>query len=72
MYFPSSLLVVSLLASTMAFPLASTTLQRRDLQFRKYADFQVSDGKAGNALNEVKSKFPVCILAFFVFYRDVC
>ncbi|OAQ60703.2 hypothetical protein VFPPC_14118 [Pochonia chlamydosporia 170] len=46
-------------STTFALPTALFPLEKRALEFRKYADFQVSDGVAGNALNEVKAKFPI-------------
>jgi hypothetical protein len=39
--------------------MTGTPIERRALQFRKYADFEISDGKAGNALAEAQAKFPV-------------
>jgi hypothetical protein len=59
MHFSNIFVTISLVSSALALPMSITPLERRALQFREYADFQVSDGKAGNALAEVQAKFPV-------------
>lgn len=60
MHFAKFCAAISLISSTIALPIAGTSIVRRDLQFRKYADFQISGGEAGNALSEAQAKFPVC------------
>lgn len=56
MYLSRAILFVSLVASTIAAP----SRKRADLlQVQAYAQFQISDGLAGNALEEVAKKFPV-------------
>ena len=40
------------------------------LTAQSYADFQVSDGVAGNALDEVNAKFPVCLCLYQSFFID--
>ncbi|KAF7551617.1 hypothetical protein G7Z17_g4870 [Cylindrodendrum hubeiense] len=56
MYLSKAILFVSLAASTIASP----SRKRADLlQVQDYAQFQISDGVAGNALEEVAAKFPV-------------
>jgi hypothetical protein len=59
MHFTKFYVAISLISSAIALPISGTSIARRALQFREYADFQVSDGEAGNALAEVKAKFPV-------------
>lgn len=61
MHFPALVLVASMATAAIGTPLTATALQGRALQFRSYAKFQISDGKAGNALEEVKAEFPVRI-----------
>lgn len=56
MYFKATILF-SLAVSALALP--STHKRAAVLTKRAYADFQVSDGVAGNALAEVQAKFPV-------------
>lgn len=60
MHFSNIFVAISLVSSALALPISSTPLERRALQFREYADFQISDGKAGNALAEAQAEFPVC------------
>lgn len=61
MYFTKVAVFLSMAVSAMALPTADVSLhQKRALTTRPYASFQVSDGTAGNALAEVKAKFPVC------------
>lgn len=56
MYLSKAILFVSLAASAIASPIR----ERADLlQVQAYAQFQISDGVAGNALEEVAAKFPV-------------
>lgn len=54
-------ILFSLIASAIALPTPADAPEKRAgvLSTQKYADFQVSDGKAGNALAEVQAKFPV-------------
>ncbi len=64
MYFTRLAVVLSLAVSALALPTAipgAAPKQKRAgvLKATSYADFQVSDGVAGNALNEVLAKFPV-------------
>jgi hypothetical protein len=59
MHFTKFYVAISLISSAIALPISSTSIARRALQFREYADFQISDGVAGNALDEAKAKFPV-------------
>ena len=53
--------VFTLLTSTLAAPCAVDTrdLSKRALSVQSYSQFQVSSGVGGNALAEVKTKFPV-------------
>lgn len=53
--------VLFLAASALALPTAQDAHHKRAavLAQQSYADFQVSDGVAGNALAEVQAKFPV-------------
>lgn len=59
MYFNTAI-IFALAASAIAMP---TSQDRRAaasvLTTQSYANFQVSDGVAGNALAEVQAKFPV-------------
>ncbi|KAL6796337.1 hypothetical protein GGI42DRAFT_356473 [Trichoderma sp. SZMC 28013] len=59
MHFSNIFVAISLVSSALALPISSTPLERRALQFREYADFQISDGKAGNALAEAQAEFPI-------------
>ncbi|ORY66279.1 uncharacterized protein BCR38DRAFT_483920 [Pseudomassariella vexata] len=60
MYFTKIAVVLSMAASTLALPTGAVTpMQKRALTFRPYSEFQVSDGVAGNALEEVQAKFPI-------------
>lgn len=78
MYFKAAILF-SLAASAIALPTSQDAPKKRAgvLSVQNYADFQVSDGTAGNALAEVQAKFPVsschpihasyrCILPLFL------
>lgn len=60
MYFKAAILF-SLAASAIALPTSVDAPKKRAgvLTTQNYADFQVSDGVAGNALAEVQAKFPV-------------
>lgn len=60
MYFKAAVLF-SLAASALALPTTQNSLGKRAgvLTTQSYANFQVSDGVAGNALAEVQAKFPV-------------
>ncbi|KAL1864949.1 hypothetical protein VTK73DRAFT_5595 [Phialemonium thermophilum] len=61
MLFKTSL-VISLAASVLALPASvdQRKTKRADvLKVQNYADFQVSDGVAGNALGEVDANFPI-------------
>jgi hypothetical protein len=55
MRFSATIILSGLIASSIAAP----TKRAGVLTKQSYADFQVSDGTAGNALNEVMQKFPV-------------
>ncbi|RFU77944.1 hypothetical protein TARUN_4274 [Trichoderma arundinaceum] len=60
MHFTKIYLAISLASSALALPISGgASMAKRALQFREYADFQISDGKAGNALNAAKAKFPI-------------
>ncbi|KAL2680958.1 hypothetical protein Neosp_008561 [[Neocosmospora] mangrovei] len=56
MHLIKSILFVSLAACSTAMP---SRRQANVLQVQDYAQFQISDGLAGNALQEVAEKFPV-------------
>ncbi len=59
MYFTKATVLFSIVALSSAGPIAFK--KRADvLTAKSYADFQVSDGVAGNALAEVNANFPVC------------
>jgi len=63
MFFKSTL-VFSLVVSALALPTSNGGLiaKRADvLSVQSYADFQVSDGVGGNALDEVNANFPVSV-----------
>ncbi|KAI3400305.1 hypothetical protein diail_3686 [Diaporthe ilicicola] len=53
--------VLFLAASALALPTVEDALHKRAavLTNRTYAQFQISDGVAGNALAEVQAKFPI-------------
>ncbi|KAF2472877.1 uncharacterized protein BDR25DRAFT_283447 [Lindgomyces ingoldianus] len=57
MRFSSSIFLFGLAATSLAAPVANA--KRGVLTKQSYADFQVSDGVAGNALAEVNAKFPI-------------
>ncbi|ETS85820.1 hypothetical protein PFICI_03845 [Pestalotiopsis fici W106-1] len=61
MYLSNLAVVLSLAAASIAAPATSFAPYKRAdvLTFRKYNDFQISDGVAGNALAEVNAAFPV-------------
>ncbi|KAL7921235.1 hypothetical protein ACQKWADRAFT_295915 [Trichoderma austrokoningii] len=59
MHFAKLYVAISLISSVIALPISGTSIAKRALQFREYADFQISDGEAGNALDEAKAKFPI-------------
>lgn len=62
MHFSTIALFLGLTASSLAAPVpgsANGLSKRALLTEQSYADFQVSDGVAGNALQEVNQKFPV-------------
>jgi hypothetical protein len=76
MFFSKAVVLFSLVASSLAAPCTTapvvvvsaadntttTTPATGDtLTFRTYAQFQISDGVAGKALDEVNTAFPVCI-----------
>lgn len=58
MFFKATI-IVSLAVSALALP----TIPKRAgvLTAQPYADFQISDGVAGDALAEVQAKFPVSV-----------
>ncbi|KAK7402811.1 hypothetical protein QQX98_011439 [Neonectria punicea] len=55
MFLSKAILFLSLVTSTVASPTKRADL----LQVQDYSQFQISDGVAGNALEEVAQKFPV-------------
>lgn len=59
MYIKTAILFLA--ASALSLPTAQDAHHKRAavLAQQSYADFQVSDGVAGNALAEVQAKFPV-------------
>ena len=61
--------VFTLLTSALAAPCAVDTrdLSKRALSAQSYSQFQVSSGVGGNALAEVKAKFPVSYPAILPF-----
>ncbi|OJD36242.1 small secreted protein [Diplodia corticola] len=62
MHFATVALFLGLAASSLASPIshsANGLAKRAILSEQSYADFQISDGQAGNALQEVNQKFPV-------------
>ncbi|KAH8675646.1 hypothetical protein BX600DRAFT_432208 [Xylariales sp. PMI_506] len=61
MYFTKVAVVLSLAVSALALPTSGdvTRKTKRALTFKPYADFQISDGTAGNALAEAQAEFPV-------------
>jgi hypothetical protein len=61
MYFSKVAAILSLATSALALPTAEMAVEKRDLTFRKYADFQISNGTAGNALAEAQAAFPVSL-----------
>ena len=65
MYFSKIAVVLSVAVSALALPALEAPKQKRAgvLTVQDYADFQVSDGVAGNALAEVQANFPVSISA---------
>ncbi|EFX02835.1 hypothetical protein CMQ_2764 [Grosmannia clavigera kw1407] len=59
MYF-SKALILAFAASALALPMGDKPQKRAGvLSVSKYSDFQVSSGVAGDALAEVKAKFPI-------------
>lgn len=59
MYFSKTILL-AFAAAALAMPSGDRPQKRAGvLTASSYADFQVSDGVAGNALDEVKAKFPI-------------
>ena len=60
MQFRAALTVALLAVGALAAPVEKAHKRAGLLAQRAYADFQVSDGVAGNALAEVNAKFPVC------------
>ncbi len=61
MHFSSATILLSILALSTAAPAGLKTKRASVLTAQSYADFQVSDGVAGNALAEVNAKFPVSV-----------
>lgn len=59
MHFPSIAVFLSLAVSSLAAPTPVSQKRANTLSFRTYDQFQISDGKAGNALAEVNAAFPV-------------
>ena len=63
MHFPTTALLFGLVATCIAGPTRFPGVKARQaVTPQAYADFQVSDGVAGNALGEVNAEFPVRIL----------
>ena len=64
MHLTTATVLLSLAASALSFPILPSPLHKRAniLKVQDYADFQVSDGVAGNALAEVRANFPVRLL----------
>lgn len=58
MHFSTIALFLGLTASSLAAPVTQPS-KRAVLTKQSYADFQISDGVGGDALNEVNQKFPV-------------
>jgi hypothetical protein len=61
MHFSCATILLSILALSTAAPAGSKAKRASVLTAQSYADFQVSDGVAGNALAEVNAKFPVSV-----------
>ena len=60
--FFSKTLILAFAVSALALPTGNLPQKRAGvLTSASYADFQVSDGVAGSALDEVKAKFPVSL-----------
>lgn len=61
MYFSKIAVILSVAVSALALPALEAPKQKRAgvLTVQNYADFQVSDGVAGNALAEVQANFPI-------------
>jgi hypothetical protein len=60
MHVPTATIFLGLIASSLAVPIRVDKIKARQaITPESYADFQVSDGVAGNALAEVNAKFPV-------------
>ncbi|KAF2122346.1 hypothetical protein BDV96DRAFT_609256 [Lophiotrema nucula] len=59
MRFSTSFVLTGLLATALAAPTAKPHKRAGVLTAQSYAQFQVSDGVAGNALAEVNAKFPI-------------
>jgi hypothetical protein len=57
MYIPAATIFMSILALSSAGPIGMKS--KRALTAQSYADFQISDGEAGNAVAEVNAKFPL-------------
>ncbi len=63
MYFVKALLTFTLAVSAVALPTSDPERKLAGvLTVQNYADFQVSDGVAGNALAEVQANFPVRVV----------
>ena len=58
MYFTKVAVLFSIVALSAAGPIGLKTKRASVLTVKSYADFQVSDGVAGNALAEVNANFP--------------
>ncbi|ORY10030.1 hypothetical protein BCR34DRAFT_486370 [Clohesyomyces aquaticus] len=58
MHFSTSIFLFGLVAASIAAPV-SNEKRAAVLSKQAYADFQISDGVAGNALAEVNAKFPI-------------
>ena len=74
MRFSASVILSGLVAISLAAPIAEEKRAKANatasagavLTVRSYADFQISDGVAGNAMAEVMEKFPVCTSTMYL------
>lgn len=64
MFFKATI-ILSLALSALALP---TQKRAGVLTQQAYADFQISDGVAGDALAEVQAKFPVSLLCTLLYH----
>ncbi|KAK1755304.1 hypothetical protein QBC47DRAFT_414200 [Echria macrotheca] len=57
--FIQTAVIFSLVASSLAIPAGNRPSKRAILSVQNYSQFQISNGVGGNALAEVKAKFPI-------------